>query len=172
MKITWYILGVLLGTGNRRMTYISFFSLHNMLPSPNIVVQLGLLWTIIMNSGETIVKSGAMALVSGPPSADTSSSSTSSQQDPIPLLPPGDPDQQLPSIKLGETISFEDIGPVIINPDGTTRRISNWEEMTPQEQQTTWRRIKKRNEERRAKLLLEQERAEKSSADDDTASEL
>jgi hypothetical protein len=137
-------------------------------------VRWGLLWTTIMNSGETIGKSGAMALASGPPSADTSSSSTSSQQDtiPLPLLPPGDPDQNLPSIKLGETISFEDIGPVIINPDGTTRRISNWEEMTPQEQQTTWRRIKKRNQERRAKLLLEQERAEKASADDGAASEL
>jgi len=36
----------------------------------------------------------------------------------IPLLPEPDPDSNLPSIKLGETISFEEMGPVIINADG------------------------------------------------------
>ena len=44
------------------------------------------------------------------------------------------------------------MGPVIINLDGTTRRIENWGEMTEKEKEVTWRRISKRNEERRKKL--------------------
>ena len=74
----------------------------------------------------------------------------------IPLLPPPDPDSNLPSIKLGETKSFEEMGPVIINSDGTTRRIDNWDTLTEKEREVAWRRISKRNEERR-KLLLEQQ---------------
>lgn len=84
-------------------------------------------------------------------------SQASSQASSLPLLPPGDPNKKLPSMKLGETMSLEEMGPIILNADGTTRRISNWDQMTPQEQQTTWRRIKKRNAERRMKLLQEQE---------------
>jgi hypothetical protein len=72
----------------------------------------------------------------------------------IPLLPASDPNSDIPSIKLGETIKFEEMGPIIINMDGTTRRIDNWNEMTKQEQAVSWRRIAKRNEERR-KLLME-----------------
>lgn len=77
-------------------------------------------------------------------------------KDEIPQLPTADPDKDIPTIKLGETISFEEMGPVIINLDGTTRRIDNWETMTEQEQKVAWRRISKRNEERR-KILLEQQ---------------
>jgi hypothetical protein len=75
----------------------------------------------------------------------------------LPLLPESSStDTTIPSIKLGETIRFEEMGPVIINSDGTTRRISNWDSLTKQEQEATWRRISKRNEERR-KMLLEQQ---------------
>lgn len=55
-----------------------------------------------------------------------------------------------------ESIRFEEMGPVIINADGTTRRIDNWDQMTKQEQEVAWRRISKRNEQRR-KALLEQQ---------------
>ena len=51
------------------------------------------------------------------------------------------------------------MGPVIINTDGTTRQISNWDQMTKREQEVTWKRISKRNEERR-KVLLEQQKKE------------
>jgi len=80
------------------------------------------------------------------------------QQDEIPLLPAVDPDsaKDLPSIKLGESIKFDEMGPIILNADGTTRRIDNWDEMTDREREVTWRRISKRNEERR-KALLEQQ---------------
>jgi hypothetical protein len=74
------------------------------------------------------------------------------------LLPSSDENKNIPRIQLGETISFEDMGPIIINVDGTTRRIDNWNELSEQEQKVTWRRISKRNEERRAQLLkLQQE---------------
>jgi hypothetical protein len=77
----------------------------------------------------------------------------------IPLLPEAKPNSGLRSITLGETIRFEEMGPVIINKDGTTRRIANWDQLTEQERQASWRRISKRNEERR-KILLEQQEME------------
>ena len=74
------------------------------------------------------------------------------------LLPPGDEsDDNITTIILGETISFAELGPIILNTDGTTRRIDNWKTLTKQEQETTWRRIQKRNTERREQLLLQQE---------------
>jgi hypothetical protein len=77
------------------------------------------------------------------------------------LLPPIDNDDpSIPKIQLGDTIAFEEMGPVIINADGTTRRIDNWDQMTKQEQEVAWRRISKRNAERRA-ALLEQQQQEK-----------
>ena len=48
----------------------------------------------------------------------------------IPQLPPPDPDSNLPSIRLGESIRFEEWGPIILNTDGTTRRIANWDTLT------------------------------------------
>mmetsp|Transcript_4980 Transcript_4980/g.7812 ORF Transcript_4980/g.7812 Transcript_4980/m.7812 type:complete len:143 (+) Transcript_4980:187-615(+) len=87
----------------------------------------------------------------------------------VPLLPESDPNKDIPTIKLGETIKFEEMGPVIINLDGSTRRIDNWDEMTDKEREVAWRRISKRNEERRKMLLekMEKESEEKSSARND-----
>jgi hypothetical protein len=93
-------------------------------------------------------------------------SSCSSPDAPVvlPLLPPpgpeGDGAGSAPRIRLGESILFEGLGPVIINSDGTTRRIDNWDAMTPREREVAWRRIAKRNEERRQKLLLQQQEQE------------
>ena len=71
----------------------------------------------------------------------------------LPQLPAGDPnDTSVPTLKLGESMPFAEMGPVIINADGTTRSIANWDKMTKKEQEVTWRRISKRNQERRAKL--------------------
>ncbi|KAL7484027.1 hypothetical protein ACHAW6_009670 [Cyclotella cf. meneghiniana] len=81
------------------------------------------------------------------------------------LLPACDNyDPSIPKIRLGDTIAFEEMGPVIINPDGTTRRIDNWEQMTKQEQEVAWRRISKRNAERRAALLEKQNDLERDGA--------
>lgn len=93
---------------------------------------------------------------------DQSNNIEGSASSPVPLLlpPSNENDENITSIQLGETISFEQLGPIILNTDGTTRRIDNWNEMSKQEQETTWRRIQKRNAERR-KVLLEQQEAEK-----------
>ncbi len=64
----------------------------------------------------------------------------------LPRLPPSDPnDTSIPSLKLGEKFKMDHLGPIIINPDGTTRRIGNWENMTETEREVAWRRISQRN---------------------------
>ncbi|KAL9191205.1 hypothetical protein ACHAXT_000911 [Thalassiosira profunda] len=74
-------------------------------------------------------------------------------------LPEASSDPSIPSIKLGETIRFEEYGPVILNADGSMRRIDNWDQMSEHEQEVAWRRISKRNEARR-KALLEQQQGD------------
>ena len=37
---------------------------------------------------------------------------------------------------------------MIVNPDGTMRRITNWDILTKQEQESTWRIISARNKKR------------------------
>jgi hypothetical protein len=66
-----------------------------------------------------------------------------------------------------ESIRFEEMGPVIINADGTTRRIDNWDQMTKGEQEVAWRRIAKRNEERREALLEQQRRQQEQNVVED-----
>mmetsp|Transcript_19368 Transcript_19368/g.39820 ORF Transcript_19368/g.39820 Transcript_19368/m.39820 type:complete len:129 (-) Transcript_19368:2115-2501(-) len=94
--------------------------------------------------------------------------STSSEGGKVPQLPPPDPDSNLPSIKLGESIRFEEWGPIILNSDGTTRRISNWDTLTEHEKEVTWRRISKRNEQRRQVLLEAQKEAEAAQAEEES----
>mmetsp|Transcript_39752 Transcript_39752/g.95935 ORF Transcript_39752/g.95935 Transcript_39752/m.95935 type:complete len:170 (+) Transcript_39752:107-616(+) len=98
------------------------------------------------------------------PNAD----SLSNPKDGPNLLPPpsDNNDPSIPTIKLGETIRFEQYGPIILNSDGTTRRIANWDQLTEAEQQTTWRRISKRNEERRKVLLAQQQGQETNQGQD------
>ena len=52
----------------------------------------------------------------------------------------------------GEAVALEELGPIVINTDGTTSRITNWPEMTPAEQEKTRRVIVARNAKRLAKL--------------------
>ena len=49
------------------------------------------------------------------------------------------------------------LGPIILNTDGTTRRIANWDSLSEHEQHVSWKRISKRNEVRRTALLVAQE---------------
>jgi hypothetical protein len=47
---------------------------------------------------------------------------------------------------LGESYNlFDKMGPLIINDDGSTRRIANWDVLTERERQTTLRVLSKRN---------------------------
>ena len=52
----------------------------------------------------------------------------------------------------GNSVSMEELGPIIINIDGTTRRISNWNTLTKHEKETTFRLIKERNKKRLDRL--------------------
>jgi hypothetical protein len=46
------------------------------------------------------------------------------------------------------SIKLEDLGPIIVNTDGTLGRIPNWMEMTVEEKATTKRLISSRNKKR------------------------
>jgi len=54
-------------------------------------------------------------------------------------------------------LDFDNLGPVILNKDGTVSRMKNWNELTIPEQERALRVIQKRNAKRRAKLLAEKE---------------
>ena len=53
----------------------------------------------------------------------------------------------------GASLGLENLGPIIVNTDGTTRRITNWDILTKQEKASAWRRIAARNS-KRTKVLL------------------
>ena len=52
----------------------------------------------------------------------------------------------------GDKLDLDELGPMIINPDGTVRRIANWDVLTEREKQVAWRRIAERNKRRIAEL--------------------
>jgi len=75
------------------------------------------------------------------------------------LLPPpttieGD-ETETPQLKLGDTLKLDKLGPIIINSDGTTRRITNWDNLTKHEQESTYRVISARNKRRLDQLRRE-----------------
>jgi predicted Fe-S protein YdhL (DUF1289 family) len=82
---------------------------------------------------------------------DLPSLSENKQQE-ILQLPPADPNSDLPKLQFGQAMKLDILGPIIINTDGTTRRIDNWDKLTEKEKEVTWRRIRKRNAERRELL--------------------
>lgn len=61
----------------------------------------------------------------------------------------------------GDSIGMPELGPIIINSDGTTRRIANWDILSPQERESSWRLISARNKKRigllKQRLQQEQE---------------
>jgi hypothetical protein len=112
------------------------------------------------NDDGTINKSSAAQSESAVVSETGTIEQSNDDAAPVPLLLPSsdESNKNITSIQLGETISFAELGPIILNTDGTTRRIDNWNTMTEQEQETTWRVIKKRNAQRREQLLLQQQK--------------
>lgn len=59
-------------------------------------------------------------------------------------------------VSWGETVSFDELGPIIVNLDGSARRISNWQELSKAEQEASWRVIAKRNK-KRVEMMQQQE---------------
>jgi len=79
----------------------------------------------------------------------------------VPALPPPstDPGNPLRTLSLGgDPLKLDDLGPIIINPDGTTRRIANWQTLTKQEQESSWRIISARNKKRISELQKSENR--------------
>lgn len=56
----------------------------------------------------------------------------------------------------GETITLDELGPIILQEDGRLGRLSNWHDMTEPEQEATLRFVAKRNAKRRQALLKAQ----------------
>eukprot|EP00598_Pedospumella_elongata_P006279 CAMPEP_0184984150 /NCGR_PEP_ID=MMETSP1098-20130426/13181_1 /TAXON_ID=89044 /ORGANISM="Spumella elongata, Strain CCAP 955/1" /LENGTH=173 /DNA_ID=CAMNT_0027508083 /DNA_START=116 /DNA_END=634 /DNA_ORIENTATION=- len=48
----------------------------------------------------------------------------------------------------GDSIAMTELGPIIVNADGTLRRIENWSKLTKQEQANTMRVVTRRNKKR------------------------
>ena len=89
--------------------------------------------------------------------------------DSIKFLPePSTTGEKSREIKLGEAIRLEELGPIIINIDGTTRRITNWANLTKQEQASTFRLISARNKKRLAELQKRVENIDTTITDETT----
>ena len=110
-------------------------------------------------------------LVSGQISKSSVEKEVEDSNDSIKLLPEPSTTEKSREIKLGETFRFEELGPIIINPDGTTRRITNWENLTKQEQASTYRLISARNKKRLEGLQRRSEEDAKTTTDSTTVYE-
>ena len=81
---------------------------------------------------------------------------------PILSLPPPESEDEVKKLEVGgSAIKLDALGPVIVNTDGTMRRIENWDKLSKHEQETTLRRIGKRNQERLKALQQQQEEKDK-----------
>ncbi|CAE6468303.1 unnamed protein product [Rhizoctonia solani] len=69
---------------------------------------------------------------------------------PLALPAPDESSTSDPSVTTlevgGKSISFDKLGPMVVNSDGTLSRIANWQEMTAAEQNNTIRVLSKRNQ--------------------------
>ena len=63
------------------------------------------------------------------------------------------------TLGFGETLAFDELGPIIINKDGSLRRITNWSELTADEKKHTSRKVSLRNQ-KRLGVLKNNERLE------------
>lgn len=62
-----------------------------------------------------------------------------------------------PCPRAGEKLALDDLGPLIVRPDGSLRRIANWQALSDVERATALRRLAKRNRERLATLEEQQQ---------------
>jgi hypothetical protein len=56
-----------------------------------------------------------------------------------------------------QTVSMDQLGPIVVNTDGTMQRITNWDKMTEAEQANVMRVLSKRNAQRLAALQQKQD---------------
>ncbi|KAJ8595022.1 hypothetical protein M405DRAFT_783863 [Rhizopogon salebrosus TDB-379] len=78
---------------------------------------------------------------------------TSSAASPLLIAPPSSNDVSARQVPLGssETVKLDNLGPLVVNSDGTLSRVANWENMTEQERERATRVLAARNRTRLAK---------------------
>ncbi|TLD25325.1 hypothetical protein PspLS_06194 [Pyricularia sp. CBS 133598] len=91
------------------------------------------------------------------------------QHNPLPLPPTSDQptgvDDGVKQLNVqGGSVSFDHLGPIVVNQNGTMSRVANWPNMTQIERENTVRILGKRNQLRLAALRKAAE--EKDKADD------
>lgn len=72
-------------------------------------------------------------------------SETSATEELLPLPNTASPSRTL---NLGEKLALDELGPLIVNSDGSLRRIANWPQLSPAEQAVALKRLSKRNKDR------------------------
>lgn len=73
-------------------------------------------------------------------------------------LPAGAKEGARPQVQVGgSSTSLDELGPVVVNKDGTLAQIANWGQMTEDEQATTMRLIGAQNKRRLAALRVSAE---------------
>jgi hypothetical protein len=60
--------------------------------------------------------------------------------------------QPIPYIQQSQTIQMDQLGPVVVNSDGTLGRITNWHQMNLEEQANVTRVLSRRNQQRLERL--------------------
>ncbi|KAG5751374.1 hypothetical protein H9Q69_002220 [Fusarium xylarioides] len=81
-----------------------------------------------------------------------SSEAKDTNKTPLPLPAPehaaADQGDDVTSLRMGESVKLDAMGPLVVNTDGTMGRIGNWAGMTEHERAQTLRLLGKRNKER------------------------
>eukprot|EP00929_Paragymnodinium_shiwhaense_P090357 TRINITY_DN50516_c0_g1_i1.p1 TRINITY_DN50516_c0_g1~~TRINITY_DN50516_c0_g1_i1.p1 ORF type:complete len:171 (-),score=24.96 TRINITY_DN50516_c0_g1_i1:7-519(-) len=72
--------------------------------------------------------------------------SESEASDSLPRLPSPDDAQASHNMKLGDKFKFDSLGPIIVNKDGTLRRIANWAQLVDVEREGVLKKLLKRNQ--------------------------
>ena len=81
-----------------------------------------------------------------PDPRDTASASTTADGAPAPTH------RHRLVVDDAEGVRLDDLGPLVVNRDGTASRVANWDRMTPAERETTVRVLRRRNAARIAAL--------------------
>jgi hypothetical protein len=57
----------------------------------------------------------------------------SAMEESLSTIPSNNSNDNTTTLKVGDAVQLDELGPIIINTDGTTTRISNWLSMNQQE---------------------------------------
>ncbi|GJE94684.1 hypothetical protein PsYK624_108550 [Phanerochaete sordida] len=91
----------------------------------------------------------------------TAESASQSSETPLALPPPTPAEEPAPKLGVGSQVKLDELGPLVVNSDGTLSRIANWQNMTPQERERTVRVLAARNQirlaDQKAKLGIQGE---------------